>query len=169
MTPVECVRLVKFVAARCPAMRMQDDTPEAWYVDLVEFDLTDALEAARRTTLAKTFIGIGDLVDECRAIVRKREGERRLAQIEAEVLAENPPTAAVTDKARPLAALLVGTSIRTVSRGGYDGPTRKHRDSERMAQARAEVDSRRVDDDEEDAPIHNGADYCPVCTGAVDA
>lgn len=143
MTPTECVRLVAFVAARSPAMRMQHDTAEAWYLDLIGYDLTDALEAARRATLGKAFIGIGDLVSECQAIVDHRAGQQRRAALDAEVQAENPPTATVTDKARPLAALMAGAAIKAAPRGGYDGPGRPIRDSTRMAQARAELDARR--------------------------
>lgn len=108
MTPTECVRLVRFIAARCPAMRMQDETPEAWYVDLVQYDLTDALEAARRASLDQTFISVGDLVRECEAIVRRRAGQQRQAQLEAEIAAENP-TAEL--HSRPVAALTVGESV----------------------------------------------------------
>lgn len=89
MTPVECVDLVEFIADRCPAMKMRDGTPEAWYLDLVNYDLADALEAARRATLDKTFIGIGDLVRECETIVRHRLGEQRQAQRAAQIAAEN--------------------------------------------------------------------------------
>lgn len=90
MTPTECVDLVEFIAGRCPAMRMQDNTPDTWYVDLREFDLAVGLEAARRVTLDKTFIGIGDLVTGCQAVVREIEGRRRQAELEAQIAAENP-------------------------------------------------------------------------------
>lgn len=107
MTPTEAVKLCRFIAARCPAMRMQDETPDAWYVDLVEFDLADAIEAARRATLDKTFIGVGDLVRECRVIVNRREGARRLAEREAEIAAENRGDL----HSRPVAALEVGKPV----------------------------------------------------------
>jgi hypothetical protein len=70
-------------------MRMQDETPEAWYVDLIEFDLADAMEAARTTTLTKTFIGVGDLVTECQNIARRRIGRQRQEEREREIAAEN--------------------------------------------------------------------------------
>lgn len=114
MTPTECVHLCKFVAARCPAMKVQDETPEAWYVDIVEFDLADALEAVRRATLRKAFIGIGDIVEEARAIVRKRDGERRVAELDAQVAAENGGE--ITERERPLLALMAGSTLKPVPR-----------------------------------------------------
>lgn len=89
MTPTECVKLVKFIDARCPAMAMRDETPEAWYIDLVGYDLTDALEAARRATLGRAFIGIGDLVRECEAIIQHRLGVEARARLDAQIAAEN--------------------------------------------------------------------------------
>ena len=89
MTPTECVKLCKFIAARCPAVRMQDETPEAWYVDLVEFDLADAMQAVRTTTLAKAFIGVGDLVTECQNIQRRRIGRQKIGDRERRIAAEN--------------------------------------------------------------------------------
>lgn len=108
MTPTECVDLVEFIAGRCPAMRMQPNTPETWYVDLVGFDLTDAIEAARTVTLAKTFIGIGDLVAECEAILQRRAGRERAAELERQIAAENPPAEL---RSHPVSALTVGQSI----------------------------------------------------------
>lgn len=117
MTPVECVHLVKFIGDRCPAMRMAEGTPEAWYVDLVEFDLPDALEAARRVTLDKTFIGIGDLVSECQAIVRKREGIAARARIDAEIA--EAERGEVSDRSHPLRALIAGTPVKPAPRADW--------------------------------------------------
>src|SRR3954454_22501609 len=107
MTPTQCVDLVEFIAGRCPAMRMQPNTPETWFVDLVGFDLADALEAARTVTLRQTFIGIGDLVTECHAIVSRRIGAQKVAEREAEIATENADEL----RSRPVGALTAGKSI----------------------------------------------------------
>ena len=145
MNPLECVQLCKFIAARCPAMRMQDETPEAWYVDLVEFDLADAMQAAQTTTLAKAFIGVGDLVTECQNIQRRRIGRQKLAEREAKIAAENPP--ALETRERPLAALLAGTPIKSAPRRSWQerralvpGPSKPPFTDEELRAAQAELD-----------------------------
>lgn len=145
MTPTECVDLVEFIAGRCPAMRMQDNTPDTWYVDLVGYDLADALEAARTVTLRQTFIGIGDLVTECQSIVNRREGQRRIAEREAEIEAENPGE--LSNRERPLAALLAGTPIKSVPRRSWTerraitAAARPPFTDAELAAAKAELDS----------------------------
>lgn len=129
---------------------MQDETPDAWYVDLVEFDLADALEAARTTTLAKTFIGIGDLVAECQQIARRRAGRERLAELERQREAENPP-AELPARDRPLAALMAGTPIKSAPRPSWADRRGGKRPivekpaftAEELAAARAELDAAR--------------------------
>lgn len=127
-------------------MRMQDETPEAWYVDLVSYDLNDAMEAARVATLDKAFIAIGDLTAECDRIVRRREGAARQAALQAQIEAEN--AGELTGRERPLRALMAGSEIKSAPRPSWNDrralpprPTKPPLTDEELAAARAELEA----------------------------
>ena len=111
MTPTDCVRLVKFINARCPAMRLDEATPDAWYLDLADLDINDALAAARAISARQAFVNLHELLTETASIQRTRQGRERVEQLEAQIAAENPP---LPLHARPVAALEVGQTPPSV-------------------------------------------------------
>lgn len=112
MTPRDCVDVVEFLAARCPAMRMHENTPDSWYVDLAEHSRDDALEAVRRLSRRQPFVSLAELLGELDGITRQRAGRERLNRLEQRILEENPP-GELRDAA--VAALHVGQDAPRVS------------------------------------------------------
>lgn len=153
MTPTECVDVVEFLAARCPAMRMHEQTPDAWYIDLAPHTRDDAIEAARRRSRTQTFVSLAELLDELDTIERTRTGRQRLHQLEQQITAENPPAEL---RAVPVAALTVGQAVtgagvlmrREVAarrRAETDADVAaRTRDAERREQARLELEAVRA-------------------------
>lgn len=88
MTPVEAVKFVQFVSALWPQQRLEDTTPDAWYVaGLKDVDTKDAGEAATRLASHKVFISLAELLTE----VKKLRAER------IELAPLPPPAAELTD------------------------------------------------------------------------
>lgn len=72
MTPTETVNLLRMVAAACPAMRIEEHTPEAWHLILGDQQFTDAVQAVRKVARAQTWIAPADLI----AAIRRIRAER---------------------------------------------------------------------------------------------
>jgi hypothetical protein len=138
MTETECVRLVAYLASRCPSMRLEDSTPSVWYDDLSELDHADCHQAVRDLTTRQPYVALCDLLTEARTVQSRRLGRQRVAELEAERLAiESEPAEPVDREAvkRQLQALAakkhpLKRSIDTT-------------DPARMAQARREVEALR--------------------------
>lgn len=138
MTATECVKLVAYIASRCPAMRVEDTTAAAWYHgDLEHVDHNDGIEAAQRLTRRQNFVSLAELLTECETVRRERVGRERTAAIAAQIEREN----AGELRDRPVASLTVGQPIsqvlaRTVREA-------KLRDIQAGTQAAGESDTQR--------------------------
>jgi len=72
MNPTETVNLLRMVAAACPAMRIEEHTPEAWHLILGDQPFTDAVQAVRKVAREQTWIAPADLI----AAIRRIRAER---------------------------------------------------------------------------------------------
>ena len=72
MTPTETVKLLRMVAAACPAMRIEEHTPEAWHMILGDQQFTDCVQALRLVAREQTWIAPADLI----AAIRRIRAER---------------------------------------------------------------------------------------------
>ena len=170
MTAVECVQLVAFVRARSPQTYLAEGTPDAWFLDLQAFDLAAAQEAvvtlSRRPGNAQ--ISLGDLLAEIRKVRNlrlERHGDplisvdpddveaykRELARARKAICDGDPwpakQPAELTDRERPLAALMAGTPIKSAPRRSWQerralvpGPAKPPFTDEELRAAQAELD-----------------------------
>lgn len=146
MTPTDCVDVVEFLAARCPAMRMHEQTPDAWYVDLAGYDRATALEAVRNCSRDADFVSLASLIAECDQITDRKRGRQRRAELEAQIEREN----AGELHQRPVAALTVGQSVGPATLMRQQVAAKRHEietdiqaiaeQQQRREQARAEVE-----------------------------
>ncbi|MBS2548819.1 hypothetical protein KGQ19_18290 [Catenulispora sp. NL8] len=72
MTPSETVKLLRMVAAACPAMRIEEHTPEAWHMILGDQTFADCVQALRLVAREQTWIAPADLI----AAIRRIRAER---------------------------------------------------------------------------------------------
>lgn len=89
-------------------MKLDDETPDAWFVDLRHFDVADTTEAAWAISRRQGYVALHELISETEAICRRREGRERRERLEAQIAAENP---AGELRDRPVAALTAGEPI----------------------------------------------------------
>lgn len=73
MTPVEVVALVRYVAAGCPSMRIEDNTPDVWFdAGLSTVDPTDAKAAVVELLQTQTYISLADIIRTTGSITDRR-------------------------------------------------------------------------------------------------
>ena len=85
MTPDETLTLLTIVASACPAMRMEETTPDVWHAILGHLDYADAEQAVIHLGRSQRWIAPSEVIAEVRTI-----REARLARAGNE-LANNPP------------------------------------------------------------------------------
>lgn len=67
MTRAETVRLLAFLAAVNPAMRVEEGTAEAWHLVLAQAPANPVMEAARRLVTTQRWVAVCDVVQACAA------------------------------------------------------------------------------------------------------
>ena len=88
---------------------------EAWHLIVADLEPDDCMQAVREHYMTETrWLMPADVRTRALAAARRREGQRRVAEREAEIAAENPGELA--DRERPLTALLAGTPIKSAPR-----------------------------------------------------
>lgn len=151
MTPTEAVTLVRYIEGGCPSMRISENTPDVWYdlgLNEIPFDL--ALDAARSIIRTTKYVSLNDLIDECDAIDRARQGAIRRAELER----DDPERFAIESNRAPMypVDLTDDDAKRAARRRIFAGAFAKAKiarevpkvdprpDDTRMAEARAEVE-----------------------------
>jgi hypothetical protein len=141
MTKTETAQLLTLVAA-FDRRTIGDADVEAWHLIVADLEPNDCMEAVRSHYMTETrWLMPADVRTFAKNAERRREGQRRVAEREAEIAAENPGEL----HARNVAALTVGQSVPV------DDPVRAERRAElrKAAHARresvaAEAESRRL-------------------------
>lgn len=166
MRRTEWVQLVAYVKMRSPQTFIVEGTAEAWYPDVADYD-AEAVQQSIDTLSRRPGnlpIALGDLLVEIRKVRNlrlerhgdpvitadpdDREAYRAELARARKVIADGGewPTHPFGElPVRPVKALAVG---KPMPAQGYPGPTRRVLDSERMKQARAEVEAQRKRDAE---------------------
>ncbi len=68
MNRTEALAILSFVHAACPAMRMDEQTPEAWALLLADLDYQDAQQAVVNLGKRQAFIAPADINQETRRL-----------------------------------------------------------------------------------------------------
>ena len=90
MTPTEAVMFVRQVGALWPQQRLEDETPDAWYVaGLKDISHADACEAITRLAKIKTFISLAEILAEVKRIREERVARHPFINPQGEI-ADNP-------------------------------------------------------------------------------
>lgn len=123
----------------------------AWGRVLGDTALEDALQAVdawyaeHRDRIMPADVNLG-----ARKIAGQRIGRQRLAALEAEIAAENPP-AELTERERPLSALMAGTPIKSAPRRSWQerraiarGPSKPPFTDEELRAARKALEDART-------------------------
>ncbi len=135
MTPTESVTLVGYLAARSPAMRIEDGTADSWYDDLAGIRFDDARESIRRLTASKPFVALPEILADVRKLRSDRIATTTIPAPPAELCdrpaeyqawhrriitriadGEFPELVLELTTTRPVAALLAGAFHGTVTR-----------------------------------------------------
>jgi hypothetical protein len=106
MNQIECVKVVKFLSLRCPSMRVEDGTADAWYLSLCDWEFDDAMTAAQALTERQPYVALSELLTETRSHWGRRIGRQRVAAIEAQIAAENGP-----EGQRDMTGLTIGSPV----------------------------------------------------------
>lgn len=115
MTKTETAQLLTLVAAFDRRTLGETDV-EAWYLIVADLEPNDCMEAVREHFLTeRSWLMPADVRTRAIAASRRRAGKERLAELERQREAENPP-AELTSRERPLLALMAGTPIKPVPR-----------------------------------------------------
>lgn len=118
MTKAETARLLTLIAAFDRRTIGETDV-EAWHLIVSDLDPEDCADAVRQHyATSRDWLMPADVRTFAVNAARRREGQRRLAALEAEIAAENPPAEL---HSRPVAALTIGKSIPA------DDPVRQER------------------------------------------
>lgn len=145
MTKAETAKLLTLIAAFDRRTLGEADV-EAWHLILGDLDPTDCADAVKaHFTTSREWLMPTDVRTFAVNAARRREGQRRLAEREAEIAAENPPALEARD--RPLAALLAGTPIKSAPRRTWTerralvpGPSKPPFTDQELRAAQAELD-----------------------------
>jgi hypothetical protein len=97
MNASEALRVLAFVQAACPSMKMDEHTPDAWVLLLASTDFADAQEAVVKLGREQAYIAPSDIVRVVR--IARRERATRTDVV------EQPPDADPDDVPAYLAAL----------------------------------------------------------------
>lgn len=117
MTKTETAQLLTLVAAFDRRTLGEADV-EAWHLIVADLEPNDCMEAVRGHYMTETrWLMPADVRTRALAAQRRREGQRRVTEREAEIAAENPPQLATRE--RPLTALLAGTPIKSAPRKSW--------------------------------------------------
>jgi hypothetical protein len=72
MTPTETVKLTRYVAALCPAQKIDEFTADTWHDVVADLRLEDARSACVRLAKRQPFIAPSEICDEVRDIRHAR-------------------------------------------------------------------------------------------------
>ena len=145
MTKTETAQLLTLIAAFDRRTIGETDV-EAWHLIVADLEPEDCMQAVREHYTTETrWLMPADVRSRAEATARRREGQRRNAEREAEIAAENPGE--LTDRERPLAALMAGTPIKSAPRRSWQerraiapGPSKPPFTDDELRAAQAELD-----------------------------
>src|SRR4051812_1217045 len=157
MTKAQVAQLLTIIASFDRRTVGKSDV-EAWHLILGDLDVEDCAQAVKdHYSEQREWLMPADVRTRAKATARRREGRRRMADLEAQIAAENP--GAITQ--RDMSAITAGQSIpvdgetRGALRRAWQSVSHSKREQaeqdatlreaqrERMEQARAELDALR--------------------------
>ncbi|HEY9439664.1 MAG TPA: hypothetical protein VIS29_13660 [Streptomyces sp.] len=127
MTPTEAVMFVRQVGMLWPQQRLEDGTPDAWYMaGLKDIPLADGAEAITGLAKVKTFISLAEILTEVKRLRAGRLAAQPMLSGPRPELTEDPP-AYRAELTAAIGRIADGRSVRrAIARGGNSRPSAEY-------------------------------------------